>query len=296
MTVNELAAAVQSATGRERRARLLDLWESVKGILYMKSRRFYGRYKDMCTRCGAELADLDGILWQVMLDALAAWTEDSGNMFTTFLDYPFKTRVAEALNLRTERGRRDPLNNCDSLDRELDGGDGDGTALAELVGDPDAAFLDDLLEGMDTEREAVVVHEAVERLPDPLREIITGYYFEGRTLAELAAARGVSLEAIRYRQRKALARLRNDKQLLLVCADRVANAKAAAAASKGIDRAAALLAVYDSTRAELERLTRACDLEAIRAKPADGSDAPEFVDGLAGLLAGYLTPHAPCTT
>ena len=188
MTVNELAAAVQSATGRERRARLLDLWESVKGILYMKSRRFYSKYKDMCTRCGAELADLDGILWQVMLDALAAWTEDSGNMFTTFLDYPFRTRAAEALNLRTERGRRDPLNNCDSLDRELDGGDGDCTAIGELVGDPDAAFLDDLLEGMDTEREAAILHGAVDRLPEHIRCIITGYYFEGRTLPGFAAA------------------------------------------------------------------------------------------------------------
>ena len=90
--------------------------------------------------------------------------------------------------------------------------------------------------------------------------------------------------------------LRRDKQLLLICADRVANRKAAAAAYRGNERAAALLASYSGTAAELERLTRACDLEAIRAKLADGSDAPAFVDGLADILTEYLTSHTPCTT
>ena len=67
MEINELAAAAQKATGKERRALLLDLWERVKGILYMKARRFWSAHRNSCTARGVELPDVESIAWEVFL-------------------------------------------------------------------------------------------------------------------------------------------------------------------------------------------------------------------------------------
>jgi len=288
MTNEELAVMVQEDPKR-RRELLPILWENVRGILYGKARGFYARHRESCTRRGVELADVDACLWEVLLDAAAAYNPEREALFVSYLSYPFKNRVSELLGIRTERGRMEPLNRADSLNRPLDADDSDGGELLDLVSDPGAAFLEDLLDDLNAEQEARILHEAVNRLPDQLREIITGYYFEGQTLAALAATQGVSFERIRQRRRKALEQLRKDRHLRLVCADRIANDRAAREVSRGNDRAAALLAIHDSVQAELDRLTRAYEIEADRAKPADGSDAPAFVDGLAGILSEYLT-------
>lgn len=285
MEINELAAAAQKATGKERRALLLDLWERVKGILYLKARRFWSTHRQSCTARGVELLDVESIAWEVFTDAVNAWTPESGHNFTAFLDYPFKTRVAELLNIRTERGRREPLNHADSLNRPLDADDSDGASLLDVVDDPGADFLPDLLDGLDAEQEAKAVREAVESLPEQLREVITRHYFDGQTLTEIAAAAGVSLTRIGQLRRDALRKLRGNRRLQLVCADRIANDRAAKEINRGNARAATLLAVYTSAWAEADRLERAHEREELTAP----EDSEEFTDGLAGILADYLT-------
>ncbi len=289
MEVNEQAAAVQRATGKERRAVLLDLWESVKGVLYGKARRFWNAHRQSCAARGVELQDVESIAWEVFTDAVNAWAPGNGYAFITFLNYPFRLRTRELLNIRTERGRLDPLNNCGSLDSPLDGDNSDGANLHEVVGDPGAEFLDDLLEGLNTEQEAAAVRQAVEDLPEQLREIITRHYFDGQTLTEIAAAAGVSLTRIGQRKAEALRKLRGNRKLQAVCADRAANAKAAAAAAHGNDRAAALLSIYAGSCAALDQLRRDYEREMMTARGTAPEDSEQFTDSLAGVLSEYLT-------
>lgn len=283
--LNEHAAAVRRSTGKERGALLLDLWERTKGILYMKARRFWSAHRNSCTARGVELPDVEAVLWEVFTDAVNAWTPESGHNFGAFLDYPFRNRIAELLNIRTERGRREPLNYADSLNRPLDADDSDGASLLDVVDDPDADFIDDLLDGLDAEQEAKAVREAVESLPEQLREVITRHYFDGQTLTEIAAAAGVSLTRVGQLRRDALRKLRGNRRLQLVCADRIANDRAAQDVKHGRDRGAVLLAVYTNAWAEADRLERAHEREELTAP----EDSEEFTDGLAGILADYLT-------
>lgn len=293
MEINELAAAAQKATGKERRALLLDLWERVKGILYLKARRFWSTHRQSCTARGVELLDVESIAWEVFTDAVNAWTPDSGHNFTAFLDYPFKNRLAELLNIRTERGRREPLNHADSLNRPLDADDSDGASLLDVVGDPGADFLPDLLDGLDAEQEAKAVREAVESLPDKLREVITRHYFDGQTLTEIAAAAGVSLTRIGQLRRDALRKLRQNKRLQIICADRIQCKRAARELLNSTDRvaarAAALLSITDRIRATANYLDYAATKDALQVRETAPEDSEEFTDGLAGILAEYLT-------
>jgi RNA polymerase sigma factor (sigma-70 family) len=232
-----------------------------------------------------DLHDVESLAWDVFTDAVNSWTPESEYNFTTFLDYPFKNRCAELLNTRTERGRREPLNYADSLNRPLDADDSDGASLLDVVDDPDADFIDDLLDGLDAEQEAKAVREAVESLPDQLREVITRHYFDGQTLTEIAAAAGLSATRVGQLRREALRKLRGNRRLQLVCADRIANDRAAQDVKHGRDRGAVLLAVYTNAWAEADRLERAHEREELTAP----EDSEEFTDGLAGILADYLT-------
>ena len=282
--LNEHAAAVRRSTGKERGALLLDLWERTKGILYMKARRFWSAHRNSCTARGVELPDVESIAWEVFTDAVNAWTPESGHNFGAFLDYPFRNRIAELLNIRTERGRREPLNNCGSLDSPLDADDSDGANLHEVVKDPDADFIDDLLDGLNAEQEAEAVREAVKELPEQLREVITRHYFDGQTLTEIAAAAGVSLTRIGQLRKTALRKLRGNRRLQLVCADRIANNQAAKEAERGNDRGAALLTICNSTWAEADRIARSYERDCMKARGTAPEDSEEFADGLAGIL------------
>lgn len=289
MEINELAAAAQKATGKERRALLLDLWERVKGILYLKARRFWNNHRQSCKARGVELLDVESIAWEVFTDAVNAWTPDSGHKFTTFLDYPFKNRLAELLNIRTERGRREPLNYAESLNRPLDTDDSGGASLLDVVDDPGADFLPDLLDSLTTEQEA----EAVKGLPEQLREVITRHYFDGQTLTEIAAAAGVSLTRIGQRRADALRKLRQNKRLQIICADRIQCKRAARELLNSTDRvaarAAALLSITDRIRATANYLDYAATKDALQVRGTAPEDSEEFTDGLAGILAEYLT-------
>ena len=293
MEINELAAAAQKATGKERRALLLDLWERVKGILYLKARRFWNNHRQSCKARGVELLDVESIAWEVFTDAVNAWAPESGHNFTAFLDYPFKNRLAELLNIRTERGRREPLNYADSLNRPLDTDDSDGASLLDVVDDPGADFLPDLLDSLTTEQEAAAVREAVENLSEQLREVITRHYFDGQTLTEIAAAAGVSLTRIGQRRADALRKLRQNKRLQIICADRIQCKRAARELLDSTDRvaarAAALLSITDRIRETANYLNYEATKEAQQARGTAPEDSEEFTDGLAGILADYLT-------
>lgn len=293
MEINELAAAAQKATGKERRALLLDLWERVKGILYLKARRFWYDHRQSCTARGVELLDVESIAWEVFTDALNAWTPNSGHRFTAFLDYPFRNRIAELLNIRTERGRREPLNYADSLNRPLDADDSDGASLLDVVDDPGADFLPDLLDGLDAEQEAKAVREAVESLPEQLREVITRHYFDGQTLTEIAAAAGLSVTRVGQLRRDALRKLRQNKRLQIICADRIQCKRVARELLNSTDRvaarAAALLSITDRIRATANYLGYAAINDARQVRGTAPEDSEEFADSLAGILADYLT-------
>lgn len=297
MQNEQMAALIQS--DREEFKELLPiLWKKTQKILFKMSREFFNKHRTSCERRGVELSDLEGNCYSVFLAALDAFKPDNPTQFTTYFNYNFQNMTAELLNIRTERGRQEPLNNCDSLDRQIEQDDGSTTTLLDLVVDQQScSFEMDVLEALDRDQEAKAVREAVAALPDLERLVIERYYFDDKDLKTIGAELNVSFERVRQIRNKAIRELRKNRQLRIIyfgyqqhqkdlCFSRFRNSpQYFELCRKLLDRELS----YGQRKAELLAAERKWDAEDNAAKSADGSDDPVFTDQLAGILASYLT-------
>lgn len=82
--------------------------------------------------------------------------------------------------------------------------DGETLAIADTVtdSDPDACTV------LESRELVAYLHDAVDLLPERLRTVVTGYFMEGRTSAELATALGVTESRVSQLRSEALAMLR----------------------------------------------------------------------------------------
>ncbi len=184
------------------------LWEKVRKLLYMKSDKFYRLHQVSCDRSGLDKWDIRQVSYIAFLEAVKAYKSDSGCKFTSFLEYPFKKVVRELLGIRTTK--REPLNECSSLDAQIESSEGDSCSILDLIADDTAL---EFVEEVSERSEAETIRQIVDTLPEPYRSIIQAHYFEGLTLKEIAERLSVSGTRVRQRELKALAMLRQNDLL-----------------------------------------------------------------------------------
>lgn len=129
METNRIAAAVQRGE-----ADLLELWESVRHFSYDRAYRWS---KATEGRAGMVLEDYLQVAFLAVMDALDGWEPDKG-AFITWYGFRLKSAFAEATGQRTQREKRDPLQNCVSLDMPLTDDEGDTLTLGDVLQDPEA--------------------------------------------------------------------------------------------------------------------------------------------------------------
>jgi len=198
----QLAEAVQ----RGEPGALARLFEEVRVLLYLRASRYYFRYRDHCDRAGVTDEDLKQSSFFAVVNAAKAYNRSKGFRFTTYLNKYIMSEFATICGWRTSR--RDALNLADSLDAPLPtgkgSGDGDDLTLAETLVDLVEPTPDELAEIESTE---TAVREAVQRLPDDLRDIIVLRYFDGLTIAQAAERLSWTEHEVRARTTKAIAKL-----------------------------------------------------------------------------------------
>lgn len=193
------------------------LWEKVRKLLYMKSESLYRLHKDSCSRRGVEAWDIKQASYTAFLEAIKAYKPESGNKFTSYLNYPFKNAVNELLGLRTSRTTNEPLNNSTSLDKPIDeSSDGDVISLLDTIADDTSL---DFIDNMETAAIGETVRAVVETLPERYKSVIQARYWEGLTLQAIADRLSVSCENVRGREAKALRILRSNKIIRLLYRD-----------------------------------------------------------------------------
>lgn len=186
-----------------------ELWENMRRLIGRETLRFYLLHTSSCDDAGVTPDDLLQCGFLALHDAVQSYDPETGYKLSTFLKYPLKTQISEAMGTRTKKRR--PLNGCTSLDLPI-GEDEDGATLGDMVPDPDAERAIE-----DAERRADMASlrrdlESCLAVIDPdCAEVIRARFYQGNTLDAVAAKRGADREQVRKLEQKGLAQLRRGK-------------------------------------------------------------------------------------
>ena len=198
MTNEQLAAFIKQGGNDEF---IPILWERIRKLMYMKSDRVYSALQSRFNQCGVEVWDLKQSCYTAFLKALEGYKPESGNKFTAYLSYPFRTVVQELTGIRTKQQKQEPLNKDEP----------EQLTLADTIADDNAVNAPERVELADDYR---VLHEAVERLKEPVNHVISEYYFQDKKMPQIAKEMGVSIERVRQYKAKGLRCLRCSPLLL----------------------------------------------------------------------------------
>lgn len=206
-TNEELAICIQN--GDE--SKIPQLWEQVRKLYLLRSFDYYNKHRDLCARCGVELDDIQQQAFFAFLQSVKAYDAERGLAFNAYIHYPFVTEMRNLLGTRTASTRLDPLKNCTSLDKSIETDDGSGETLGDFVRDATAL---DFLELLDAQSVSEMIRAEVRKLPDREREVITGYYLDGKTLSQIGGVIGLSTERVRMLKKRGLVELSRRRVLI----------------------------------------------------------------------------------
>ena len=211
---NEALAELIGAGGNDELIPVL--WEKVRKFYRMQADKYAAHYPEQCARYGVTAADLQQEGYLSMLEAVKAYSRkapETDAAFITFCGLHYKNKCASLIGIR--RGHTsDALNRCYiSLNEPLENKDGDTDAeRGDLIEDTEASAPFEEVERRDqSERVRAVCRTALK--DERERRTIELYYFEGRTLKEIAAAEGLSIERIRAIKARAYRHLMNNRAL-----------------------------------------------------------------------------------
>lgn len=206
-TNEELAMMIQDGD----KTRIPELWERVRGIYLKKAFRYYGSHKPLCDRCGVTIEDIQQQSFFAFLHSIEQYEPECELAFTSYIDYPFRTEMQELTRTRSSGQRQDCLNRCSSLDTPIETDDGTADTIGDFVPDPDALYFVELL---DAQSVAAMIRNEVKQLPEVECAIITGVFFNGQTLGQIADTLGVTFQRVSQLKKKALVMLSKRRVLV----------------------------------------------------------------------------------
>ncbi|MCI8473770.1 MAG: sigma-70 family RNA polymerase sigma factor [Oscillospiraceae bacterium] len=196
MRNEDLVAEIQAG----RRELLGALWEQVE--------RFIRRQANQRPDIGAvDREDLYQSGYLALVAAVDSYTPERDMKFVSWLAYHLKTAFNEASNYRSERQRRDPMHQADSLSRPLD--DEDGGELLDIVADPHGLQgLKEAEERIWREELAIALEKALTALPEAESDALRRRYYRGQTMAQIARETGKTAYEVQKEEQRGLAALR----------------------------------------------------------------------------------------
>lgn len=180
---NAAARAVQD--GKED---ILVLWLACRRYVWQQAARWYKGFEG---RRGIELDDLEQAGYEALARAVTVWKPEAGG-FLTALTFCLKSAFATTCGVRTERDKRDPLNDAASLDAPLAGTD-EGCTLGDTVLDEESERAFEIAEQVER---CQAVRRAVLRLPQEQREALIAEFWRGERPDP--KARSKALRALRH--------------------------------------------------------------------------------------------------
>ena len=204
MEASKIAAAVQAG-----QADRLELWEAVRRFAYDRAYRWC---RAMEGRGGMVLEDYIQVAFLALLEALESWDPAAG-AFLTWYGLKLKGAFTEAVGMRTQRDKRDPIHHALSLDAPLtDSESGEDFTLADVIEDPYAAAGVEAVAELDYQRRRTqALATALDGLTEDQRRAVVLRHCNGLTLDQTAARMGTTRATARAAEQKGRRLLRHPK-------------------------------------------------------------------------------------
>lgn len=205
MTNEKLVALIQGGE----RDKLPELWEQVEKFVAQQAHR---RHRLSGGVGGVEVEDLYQSGYIALVAAADTYDPLAGCAFIGWLALTLRTAFAEAGGYRSRKQAHDPLHRAGSMDAPTS--EDSDTSIGELVADPAAALaFQDAEDGIWLGQLHDALETALDELPDRQGDTLRRRFYQTQSLEEIAAAEGVSKEAVRLWQAKGLQALRQEAEL-----------------------------------------------------------------------------------
>lgn len=179
---------------------VIELWENVRRFIHLQAYRYHvfsgGLY---------EIEDLEQAGFIAMIQAANKYRPGESS-FINYLSLRLKNEFA--LTYNGTRGR-DPLLVAKRLDDYIND---DGDTLADITPDPGDQY-EEAERKIYLEQLQQQLNKALSELPENQKKIILSRYYNGLTLNETAEELNASVNETRSKERKALDKLRKNKEL-----------------------------------------------------------------------------------
>ena len=175
MTNEELARRIQQG----KRDLLLQLWEQVQRYAHDRA---YKWFRATNGRGGQTVQDLEQEAFLALLEALEGWSEEAGP-FLPWYSLRLKAAFTAATAQRTQRDRKDPLQDCLSLDAPLTDREGDPFTLEDTILDQRA---EDDLEAVEEREKQAAIWRVINSLQTEQRQVILLRYYHDMTREQTA--------------------------------------------------------------------------------------------------------------
>ena len=180
MTNEELVAEIQSGNSEA----MEQLWNQCYKYIRKTANRWAAATQ---TRPGFDIEDLMQSAFLALYDAVNGFRADKGKSFIGYLDMCLKGEFTKVCGNRTVRDRKDPLNNCLSLDYPIESDDGDSKTqtMVDFIKDPVRAE-DAIEDAIFMQQCAEVIKTELQKLPENQEQAIASYYLNGKNYSEIA--------------------------------------------------------------------------------------------------------------
>ncbi len=204
MEASKIAAAVQAG-----QADRLELWEAVRRFAHDRAYRWC---RAMDGRAGMVLEDYIQVAFLALLDALEGWDPAAG-AFLTWYSLKLKGAFTEAVGMRTQRDKRDPIHHALSLDAPfMDSKSGESLTFADILEDPAASEeIAGIAERDFQDQRRMAVRRAIDSLQEQQRQAVVLRYCYGLSLDQTAARMGTTRATAMTAEQKGLRLLRHPK-------------------------------------------------------------------------------------
>lgn len=189
MTNEELAVLIQSGD----KTRFLELWEQVKRFTWKQAKR---KVRALDGRRGVEVEDLVQAGFIALVDAVYSFDASAGFAFMTWFGLRLQSAFQEATGCRTERQKREPIDNAVSIETPLTDEE-NADVLGDLIPDPAAELaFDEIAENDRLRRLHDALEDALSTLPSEQADALRMKYFAGCSADAKACQKG--LRALRH--------------------------------------------------------------------------------------------------